>query len=307
MTEQLIPLFAASFLASGGLLIILYAARSNRGLPARRLSLVQGQTEIDDGRLAGQTFTERELQSSPYAIGLNNEERRQVVRSFSKLSLSASHSLLVFTAARMAVSAGASTMSLFLVPANSPLLPLLIASVSGIAGWLLPVMLTRMKLKSHAQDVGAGLPDALELLAICVGAGLSLENALQRVSLEVKVAQPALADELALTWAEICILPNRDQALENLAKRVNLPAVRSVIGTLSQSLRFGTPLAQSLRTAANEMRNRELTQLEEKANRLPAMLTIPVMLFIMPTVFLIVGGPAALKLMDMFGQVQLHR
>ncbi|MGA7323855.1 MAG: type II secretion system F family protein [Rhodomicrobium sp.] len=273
MTEHLIPLFAASFLASGGLLFVLYAVRNNRGLPARRLSLVQGQTETVDGRLAGQTFTERELQSCRYAVGLNNDERRQVVRSFAKLGLSASHSLLFFTAARLALAATAPAISLFIVRANSPLLPMLVASVSGIAGWLLPGMFIRMKLKNHGHEVGAGLPDALELLAVCVGAGLSLESALQRVSLEVKVAQPALADELALTWAEICILPNRDQALANLAKRVNLPAVRSVIGTLSQSLRFGTPLAQSLRSAANEMRNRELTELEEKANRLPAMLT----------------------------------
>ncbi len=85
-----------------------------------------------------------------------------------------------------------------------------------------------------------------------------------------------------------------------MAERVNLPSVKSVIGTLVQSLRFGTPLAQSLRNAANEMRNHQMIELEERANRLPAMLTVPVMLFIMPTMFLIVGGPAAIRLIDTF-------
>ncbi len=87
----------------------------------------------------------------------------------------------------------------------------------------------------------------------------------------------------------------------NFAERVNLPAIRPVIGTLSQSMRFGTPLTQSLRAAANEMRNLQLIELEKNAARLPAVLTIPVMLFIMPSLFLIIGGPAAIKLVDLFG------
>ena len=129
---------------------------------------------------------------------------------------------------------------------------------------------------------------------------MSLEDGLQRVARELKESQPALADELALTWAELNILPSRAQALANLADRVDIPSVRSVVSMLSQSLRFGTPLAQSLRVGAVEMRNDQMTLLEERASRLPALMTIPVMLFIMPTIFLIIGGPAALRLIDMF-------
>ena len=113
-------------------------------------------------------------------------------------------------------------------------------------------------------------------------------------------SQPALAEELALTWAEANILPDRTQALVNLADRVDNPSVRTVVGMLSQSLRFGTPLGKSLRVGATEMRNDQMTKLEERASRLPALMTIPVMLFIMPTIFLIIGGPAVIHLMDTF-------
>ena len=161
-------------------------------------------------------------------------------------------------------------------------------------------MLLSHSLARRKRAVSTGLPDALELLAVCIESGLSLENGLQRVSTELKRSQPALGDELAMTWAEINILPDRDQALLNFAARVDTPSARSVVNTLSQTLRYGTPLARSLRVVAADVRMEQLTAMEEKANRLPALMTVPVMLFIMPTIFLIIGGPAALKLMDAF-------
>ena len=113
-----------------------------------------------------------------------------------------------------------------------------------------------------------------------------------------KTSQPAVSDELALTWAEVNILPDRTQALANLAERINNASVRSVVGVLSQGLRFGTPLAQALRAGVAEMRNDQMTSMDERASRLPALMTIPVMLFMMPALFLLVGGPAVLKVMD---------
>ena len=144
------------------------------------------------------------------------------------------------------------------------------------------------------------MPDALELLVVCVEAGLSLEDGLDRVVTELRRSQPALADELDLTLADLRILPSRDQALLNFAERIDIPNVRSVVTTLAQTLRYGTPLAQSLRVVAAEMRDDFLIELEERANRLPAYLTLPVILFLMPTIFLVVGGPAALRLFDAF-------
>jgi tight adherence protein C len=177
---------------------------------------------------------------------------------------------------------------------------LLAMAFPAAIGWFLPPIIIRRGVARRSRNVSAALPDALELLAVCIEAGLSLENGMQRVSGELKRSQPDLADELALTWAEINILPDRDQALANFAERVNVPSVRTVVTTLSQTLRYGTPLARSLRVVAADVRADQLTAMEEKANRLPALMTIPVMLFIMPTIFLIIGGPAALKLMDIF-------
>jgi tight adherence protein C len=136
---------------------------------------------------------------------------------------------------------------------------------------------------------------------VCVEAGLALEDGIDRIAFELKDSRPALADELALTSADLKILPSRDQALANLADRVDVASVRSVVTTLSQTMRYGTPLAQAIRVVAAEMRNESLIQLEERANRLPTMLTIPMMLFIMPTIFLVIGGPSVLRLIDMLG------
>jgi tight adherence protein C len=111
-----------------------------------------------------------------------------------------------------------------------------------------------------------------------------------------------LADELAMTSADLQILPSRDEALLRMADRIDVPSIRSVVTTLAQTLRYGTPLAQALRVIAAQMRDEALIQLEERANQLPALLTVPMMLFIMPTIFLIVGGPAAIQLVDIMGK-----
>jgi tight adherence protein C len=113
-------------------------------------------------------------------------------------------------------------------------------------------------------------------------------------------SQPVLAEELALTSADLKILPSRDRALMNFAERIEAPSVRSVVTTLSQTMRYGTPLAQALRVVASELRSESLMKLEERANQLPTLMTIPMMVFIMPTIFLVVAGPAVLRLLDSF-------
>lgn len=162
-------------------------------------------------------------------------------------------------------------------------------------GWMQAFVVRR-----RAGEIVAGLPDALELLVICVEAGLSLEEALSRTARELRRARPWLARQLDMTSADLRITSSRDDALANLAARVGTPAMRSLATALSQTLRYGTPLARALRTMATEMRTESLIALEERTNRLPALMTVPMMLFIMPTIFLIVGGPAALHVIDTF-------
>ncbi len=297
-SSVMMPVLA--LLLAGGGALMLWGASQGKALPSRRLHLMQEGSGLDHRSRSKYTPGWKEDSAVWYAEGLSAEERWQIVRSFSKINVPPSWSLAIFTAIRFVLAAGGGGFAYFAGPASRPMLPIVLGAAAAIGGWLLPIITVNFQLKQHRQSVATALPDALELLAICVSVGLSLDAAFQRVAVEIRLSSPALADEFSLTWAEISISPSREQALANMAERVNLPAVKSVIGTLIQSLRFGTPLAQSLRNAASEMRNHQMIELEERANRLPAMLTVPVMLFIMPTVFLIVGGPAAIRLMDMF-------
>jgi tight adherence protein C len=298
LLEDLAVLLAVLGLLSSGVAIIFHGATERTRQLARRVDKVRrrpaagADKAVTEGRLA--------LQGD---LGLLEAEHRQIIRTFSRLRVPAAWAFSCFNTARFVLLLGASAVALVLVSGFFPgslAVVLLAAAAAAALGWLVPIMLVRHAIGQHASAVGSGLPDALELLAMCVEAGLSLEGALQRVARELTASKPQLAEELAQTWAEINILPDRDQAFLNLAERVNIPVVRSVVGTLSQTLRYGTPLAASLRNIAADVRVDQLTELEEKANRLPALMTVPVMLFIMPTIFLIIGGPAALKLMDIF-------
>lgn len=142
------------------------------------------------------------------------------------------------------------------------------------------------------------LPDGLDLMVICAEAGLTLDAALHRVADEIAGASPELADELAITSVELNFLPERRLALLNLAKRVDLPALRGVVNTLIQTERYGTPLAQSLRVLSAEFREQRMLRAEEKAARLPAILTVPMIIFILPTLFIVLIGPAIIDVMN---------
>jgi tight adherence protein C len=145
------------------------------------------------------------------------------------------------------------------------------------------------------------LPDGLDLLVICAESGLSLDAALDRVANEIGEASAALAEELSLTSIELGFLPERRQALLNLNRRTNLPSIRGVVNTLLQTEKYGTPLSQSLRVLANEFRDQRLLKAEEKAARLPATLTVPMILFILPVLFIVLVGPAVIQVMDTLG------
>ncbi len=234
---------------------------------------------------------------------LSEDERKQVVRTLARVGVGADLAVPYFILIRLAAAAALGTISFFAagrLVSSASLWPL-VAIVAAAVGWIAPVLWIARRLRRRSKSVAAGLPNALELLVVCVEAGLSLEDELQRVARELKESQPALSDELSLTWAEVNILPDRTQALANLADRIDSPGVRSVVGVLTQGLRYGTPLAQALRAGVVEMRNDQMMALEEQASRLPALMTLPVMLFIMPSIFLIVGGPAALRAIDTFG------
>jgi tight adherence protein C len=152
--------------------------------------------------------------------------------------------------------------------------------------------------KRKESIVGA-FPDTLDLLLICVESGMSIEAAIQKVSQEIGSASIELAEELTLLTAELSYLPERRQAYEGLAKRTNHPGIRSVTMAMIQAEKYGTPLGVALRTMAKENRELRMSAAEKKAAQLPAQLTVPMIVFFLPVLFIVIIGPAVIKVTDM--------
>lgn len=174
---------------------------------------------------------------------------------------------------------------------------------SVILGAYLPDLIVKNTTQKRQDTIRKSLPDALDLMVICAEAGLSLDATLGRVSQEMELACPELADELGLTGLELGFLPDRRKALQNLATRIDLPVVRGVVNTLTQAEKYGTPLAQSLRIMSGESRMERIMKAEEKAARLPAMLTVPMIIFTLPPLFVVLIGRAILNTMDAFSKL----
>ncbi len=288
-------LVAIAILLSCGLGLVAAGLREKADRRALRIQLIEPKAAKETVARNAEILRLKEI------AGFTEGEHRQIILTSAKLGIPAHLAQAYFAGARLVLALVAGLAALRWVPGDTELTLKAAAFVfAAIVAWFIPIWFVKRKVKQHKRAVGQGLADALELLAICMEAGIALESGLERVSKELKSSHPELAEELGRTWAEISILPNRELAFNNLAARVNLPAVRSVVGMLVQSLRYGTPLVSGLRIAAAEIRLDQITRLEEKANQLPALMTIPVMLFIMPTIFLIVGGPAVIRVLTIF-------
>ena len=156
------------------------------------------------------------------------------------------------------------------------------------------------KITKRSNEIRKGLPDGLDLLVICAEAGLTVDSAFARVAKELGRAYPELGDEFALTAIELGFLTERRHAFENLSTRVKLDAVKGVVTTMIQTEKYGTPLASALRVLSAEFRNERMMRAEEKAARLPAIMTVPLILFILPVLFIVILGPAACSINDQF-------
>ncbi len=172
-----------------------------------------------------------------------------------------------------------------------------ICIAAAYVGMQLPLLLLKNKINRRQLSIKRAFPDTLDLLLICVESGMSIEAAFRKVSDEVGTQSVALAEELTLTTAELSYLPDRRQAYENLAKRTDLDGVKSVCMALQQAERYGTPLATMLRVMAQENRDMRMSEAEKKAAGLPPKLTVPMILFFLPVLFIVILGPAAIKVM----------
>jgi tight adherence protein C len=170
-----------------------------------------------------------------------------------------------------------------------------------VLGFYAPNIYISNMAAKRRESIVRGFPDSLDLLLICVESGMSIEAALQKVSQEVGGASIELAEELSLLVAELSYLPERRQAYEGLAKRTNHPGVKSVATAMIQAERYGTPLGAALRVMAKENRELRLSAAEKKAAALPAQLTVPMILFFLPVLFVVILGPAIIKVQDIMG------
>ena len=183
---------------------------------------------------------------------------------------------------------------------KGPLFDAAVVVGAALAGSKLPDVWLKNVRQKRLDSVRKALPDALDMLVICAEAGLSSDAALKRVVAETSRKSSVLGEELNQTALELGFMPERRQALENLAERAPLPSVNAFVNTMIQAEKYGTPLARAFKVLSQEQRTERMMRAEEKAGRLPATMTVPMMLFILPALFIVLIGPAILDIMDNF-------
>ena len=299
---------AVAALANFAVLVILYRAfMPNDAINARARSHARRRTELRSQLLSPPRRMRRE-QSVTAVRGLlerlkltRGDEGRKAADLLAKAGWRTPDALTVFLGLRLGMPVGLGILAYLSAPmllhAITPVLRGMIALVGVTAGAFAPSLFARNAIDARKQKIQKGLPDALDLFVICAEAGLSLDAAMTRVAREIGPNTPELADELGLTAIELGFLPNRRDALQNLAKRVDTPSIRGLVNTLTQTEKYGTPLAQALRVLASEFRNMRMMKAEEKAARLPATLTVPMILFILPPLFVVLIGPAIIQVL----------
>jgi tight adherence protein C len=181
-----------------------------------------------------------------------------------------------------------------------PLLKLLICAGAAGLGYLVPDIVVANTAKKRQQMMIKGFPDALDLIVICVEAGISLEQAFVRVSHELAEMSPILSEEIGITTAELAYLGDRRMALDNLATRTGAEPIKALTTSLIQSERYGTPLGVALRVLSRENRDDRMARAEQKAGSLPAALTVPMILFFLPVLFIVLIGPAVIQVIATF-------
>jgi tight adherence protein C len=210
--------------------------------------------------------------------------------------------IFVGTKILLLLSLPAVSWALLLPDTMSPLTFRAALAGSAVMGLMAPDWAIRKLRKRYLDGVERGLPDALDLLVICAQAGLALEPAVARVANEIRMVHPTVSKELEETSNELQVMSDSVLALTQLGTRTGLDSLKRIAMTLAQTLQYGTPLTDALRILSADMRQEALVRYEEKAARLPVMLTLPMIVFILPCVFIIVGGPAVIQVFRQLGQ-----
>lgn len=233
---------------------------------------------------------------------VGEKDRAKLQRTLVVAGYRSGEALNLMLAAKLASGLGLGVVVYFVLvsgdqPIASGLRAFLALPIGLVIGAMAPEFYIGWRAKKRQRRISQAVPDALDLMVICAEAGLTLETALHRVSRELKTSNPELALELATTEAELKVLPERRLALENLVYRTEAPEMASLAVTMNQAEKYGTSLSQALRTISSEGRRTRMLRIEEKAARLPALMSLPLMVFILPPCGVIVGGPAMVRLM----------
>ena len=261
------------------------AEQRNQALQAGMLALMRNSTQ-KFGLLKERQI--REIRSALVAAGFRQRDAI-VVYTFFKL------------VAPVVFLAGAALYVFGLDPiGRGPMVDAAAVVAAALFGSKLPDIILANARQKRTESVRKALPDALDMLVICAEAGLASDAALKRVVFEISRNPSVLGEELHQTALELSFLPERRQALENLAARVPLPAVQAFTSTMIQAEKYGTPLARAYKVLSQEQRTERMLRAEEKAGRLPATMTVPMMLFILPALFVVLIGPAVLSMLDNF-------
>jgi tight adherence protein C len=239
-------------------------------------------------------------------IGIVDQQR--LLKSLAAAGFNHRGSLASFIAIKATMAIGFVVLTWVLLEwrhyfASIMLLRLAVLAIGLLIGWRLPELVLNHLVRRRRLRIEHGIPDALDLLVVCAEAGLSLNQAIEEISRQLRLSNRDVADEFAATSAEMRILPDFGQALDNMVERTGLTNLRGMVATLKQSLQFGTPLAESLRVVAAEMRTEHHALIEERAARLPVLLAIPMMAFILPCLLMIIGTPVVLRIIDAFKNI----
>jgi tight adherence protein C len=236
----------------------------------------------------------------------NLGEQQGLRKKLTSAGYRSSQAIITFTFLRLALPLGLGAFSALLLFGGSMKMAFLYKALicggcTGV-GYMLPGIIVSNAITKRQTDIQKKFPDALDLMVICIESGISLEQAFVRISEEMAFDAPTLSEEIAITTAELAFLSDRRQALDNLSERAGTPGIKSLVTALIQSEKYGTPLSAALRVVAQESRDTRMAKAEEKAAALPAKLTVPMVLFFLPVLFMVLIGPTIIQVMAAFAK-----
>ncbi|MFT8657416.1 MAG: type II secretion system F family protein [Acetobacter papayae] len=253
--------------------------------PGRRFSLVRGAYEIGSFMMRHKVLPRRTIDELFRTLARNTQEPDRLLPVFigAKTVLFGVGLLLGFV--------------VFVVVDIGSIIHLVLPAGLPIGGMLLPDMVLAARRRHYLRAVESGMADALDMLTICVDAGMPIEAAMQRVARDMLRVNGSVASELQLTARDMSLMPDRQEALRQMATRTGLPVMRQVATVLGQSFEVGSPIAQDLRLLSEDVQADTMLRYQTSAARLPVYLTLPMILFILPVIFIVVIGPVALSLL----------